>query len=1086
MRGQRAEDVIHAGRQRMLGSAEVALTFECGPDEHREWSELSVARRLYRSGESEYLVNRARQRLRDVQATLRSIDIDNPRFIVVNQGMADFLLAATPMERRALLEQAAGLSAYRQRRDEAAQRLSATEGNIATAEVVLAELEPRLRLLRRQARAVEERSELESRLRARSLHWYGRRWQEASRRHSELRDELERAARERAQASEETERLEALAEGVLARERSWQHRLEAAIAALHTAERERDDARHESERIGHRVQSLRDTLERLRSAATQMDRDIGDRQRQLDEANVLLESLSTETGRLREVRATLDCELRHAETLLLQSRETVSSLSAEARAAEQAEEMLHRAMHALRVDLEHGERRAVELSAWLDAATQEHDQLGRALEGARAHADDLEREETGLASRVAALQSSSQDISRRASRLRRVHGRVEERRGVLARALAETDRARARLQGEVGDTILNMLQVAAGWDAAVAAALGHWALAARDDLEFLSDDQLHAFHAWRDGVTRALPVDVVWMEAVVHSSARLPAILSAALIVEDDKAASETWQAIKDLPAHLIGSPPLQVVSKTGASHGAAGRHSEPSDDRAARFLLLSREAGSLARGVGVYAERERRVGSAHAVMRFAEERASATLEAARGELEQVQRARAGHLIDLHQLERQIEHLAAERASREREKDELLARVDAARSQLRAREEELGAARARKAEVERALAVHARAADEAHAKSEELGQKAQELDRSLHETSARLDARRQVVAMLRRDVERLSDERRGIGGAEGSAVTEIESLEARRSEACARLSDLEAICLENGARVDGVREEKPQEAEMREPLRVARARASSAVGRHERAQARSEELEHERMRLSEEVFRELGLQVGALPTTFEGDAPSEDEIRRLRSRVLQYYDLDEGVIGEYREIQERQEYLTTQLRDLVEAADGLRQIMTLADEEMRTRFRAALVAVTEELRHVFRTMLRGGEAELVQVDADGGIEVRATLPGKRTRSSAAFSGGERALVASSLLFAVLRTRPTPFCVLDEVDAALDETNVDRYLAALREISERTQVIVVTHNRATMAAANALYGLTMDGDGASGVLSVRLDAYEAAG
>jgi chromosome segregation protein len=299
------------------------------------------------------------------------------------------------------------------------------------------------------------------------------------------------------------------------------------------------------------------------------------------------------------------------------------------------------------------------------------------------------------------------------------------------------------------------------------------------------------------------------------------------------------------------------------------------------------------------------------------------------------------------------------------------------------------------------------------------------------------------------------------------------------------LSDLEAICRENAERVEWVRAEKPQESDMREPLRVARARSSAAVGRHERAQARVDELEHERMRLSEEIFRELELQVGGLPATFEGDVPTEDEIRRLRSRVLQYADLDESVVSEYREIQERQEYLTAQLRDLREAADGLRQIMELADEEMRTRFRAALGAVTDEFCHVFRTMLRGGEARLEQVDADGGIEVQATLPGKRARSSAAFSGGERALVASSLLFAVLRTRPTPFCVLDEVDAALDETNVDRYLSSLREISDRTQVIVVTHNRATMAAANALYGLTMDGDGASGVLSVRLDAYEAA-
>ncbi|HEX6508522.1 MAG TPA: chromosome segregation protein SMC, partial [Chloroflexota bacterium] len=150
---------------------------------------------------------------------------------------------------------------------------------------------------------------------------------------------------------------------------------------------------------------------------------------------------------------------------------------------------------------------------------------------------------------------------------------------------------------------------------------------------------------------------------------------------------------------------------------------------------------------------------------------------------------------------------------------------------------------------------------------------------------------------------------------------------------------------------------------------------------------------------------------------------------------------------------------------------------------MWSRFDTAFRAVSDEFSRVFEVMLRGGQARLEQFD-DGGIEVLVQLPGKRSRSSAAFSGGERALVASSLLFGVLRIRPTPFCVLDEVDAALDETNVDRYLAALRDIATKTQAIVVTHNRATMAEADVLYGLTMDAAGASNLLSLRLDSYAA--
>jgi chromosome segregation protein len=198
---------------------------------------------------------------------------------------------------------------------------------------------------------------------------------------------------------------------------------------------------------------------------------------------------------------------------------------------------------------------------------------------------------------------------------------------------------------------------------------------------------------------------------------------------------------------------------------------------------------------------------------------------------------------------------------------------------------------------------------------------------------------------------------------------------------------------------------------------------------------------------------------------------------------MQYADADPSVVDEARELAERHTYLLKHVEDLRSAAQTLRTMMEVADVEMRTQFDVAFAAVNEEFSRVFEVMLRGGRARLEQLEG-GGVEVIAQLPGKRSRSSAAFSGGERSLIASSLLFGVLKMRPAPFCVLDEVDAALDEGNVDRYLTALRDISQKTQAVVVTHNRATMAAADVLYGLTMDAEGASNVLSLRLESQVA--
>jgi chromosome segregation protein len=251
---------------------------------------------------------------------------------------------------------------------------------------------------------------------------------------------------------------------------------------------------------------------------------------------------------------------------------------------------------------------------------------------------------------------------------------------------------------------------------------------------------------------------------------------------------------------------------------------------------------------------------------------------------------------------------------------------------------------------------------------------------------------------------------------------------------------------------------------------------------HERAQAESKSAERRIEALQQEIADELRIPPTELRPS-EQEPPSETDIKRLRSRAMQYADADPSVVEEARELAERHSYLSKHVEDLRSAAETLRAMMEVADVEMRAQFEVAFDAVSEEFSRVFEVMLRGGHARLEQLDG-GGVEVIAQLPGKRSRSSAAFSGGERSLIASSLLFGVLKMRPAPFCVLDEVDAALDEGNVDRYLVALRDISQKTQAVVVTHNRATMAAADVLYGLTMDTEGASDVLSLRLDAQAA--
>jgi chromosome segregation protein len=353
-------------------------------------------------------------------------------------------------------------------------------------------------------------------------------------------------------------------------------------------------------------------------------------------------------------------------------------------------------------------------------------------------------------------------------------------------------------------------------------------------------------------------------------------------------------------------------------------------------------------------------------------------------------------------------------------------------------------------------------------------------------TAALVESREsQAYAGLLREVDRLRFEER-------HALEELRTLE---NEKCRLTEEIEGaretfarlteILGEQTERIGTIELERPEMRGRTSDLTDARRRLSATLAAHERAMVQLEQRTVERDRLADEIQRELNTAPSNLQES-DSDIPTDDEIRRLRSRANQFADADSSVVRELAEIEERYSHLSSHLEDLQAATVELQNIMAMADKEMTQRFSVAFDAVNEEFSRMFRVMLQGGDARLEQVDPEGGIGVRAQLPGKRAQASSAFSGGERALVASSLLFGVLNIRPTPFCVLDEVDAPLDESNVDRYLAALRDISTRTQVIVVTHNRATMAAADVLYGVTMDDEGVTSLLSLRLDSFEVAG
>lgn len=1084
LRGQRAEDVIYAAPRKVLGAAEVTMTFEPHHLDDARWNETAISRRLYRSGDSAYLLNGGRTRLRDVTAVLYDLGIDSGRHVIVSQGMADVLLSATPTERRALLEQAAGLSEYREHRDEARQKLEVISQNTETAEVVLCELEPRLRLLRRQVKAFQDRDEAVQRLESRLVAWYAAQWSQSRSALLDTRKEVEEKANSRKKNAQRVSALETRSRQAFNEEREWHRRLQEAVHEAHAAERERDAA------VSAHAQ-LQQSAEVLQAAHRE---DLGRRQSlslRLGESKNHLEILSRElheftSSRAREVtdRQAAEGEYRRLQTseaeadgAAREAREVLRKLDRESEGITQRIHESHRVAREYGEDAEAAER-------WLSRSASEIEDTRSRIESERRRLESLEEAEQQSAVDVREAERLFDGTRRTLARLERVSAKARAQSQVNDLALTIVCQELAKADQRMGKGILGGMTVMPGWERAVAAALEDWATAGSEGGPVLHQPQGQDFLAWRKQIDSLLHGIGTWADCIAHACDDQPILpLWGAILVDKDEDASALWDRIVRLPAHQIGSPPIQIVTRSGCSRSGNGVRMHSSTDPALHFLTSRRRQGELEARRRTLRHRLEAQENARISCSTETDLHGASLRSA-ADAHRSAAALSNDSRDiLTGLDRRLFALSAEREERTQSLNQVRAYLEITATESCNLEAELHRGQA-------ALAAQrdtVRIADaKVNAIKSELRTCAGRLSSCTHAievASARQDAHQQVIRNVEADTEHVLQDLKAIDERRGRRESDLNAVRAQIAEVESNTSELEHLLNERAKRVETARSNRPPEVVDDAELHDARARLSTTIAAHESGLVRLSHLQVEAERLRDEVVAELRQSPDDIPPP-NSDIPTLEELRRLRSRAMQFAGVDQSVLVECRDLEERREQLVVQIADLRAAAGDLRAIMETADREMRIRFHAAFEAVNAEFSRVFRIMLRGGHATLEQIDADGGIEVQAQLPGRRSRSSSAFSGGERALVASSLLFGVLRVRPTPFCILDEVDAALDETNVDRYLEVLRDISHKTQMIVVTHNRATMACADILYGLTMDSEGASSPLSLRLETYAA--
>lgn len=1088
LRTQKMEDVVFAGTatRPALNRAEVTLVFD---NESRtlpiDIDEVSLTRRLYRDGSSDYEMNGVPCRLLDIQELLSDSGVGRHQHVIVGQGQIETVLNSGPTDHRAVIEEAAGVLKHRGRKDRALRRLERTDADVLRLQDIAGEITRQMRPLKRQANAAEQAAELETRIQELRLYLGGQR--------------LRRLDERSAAISAEHDRLT-----------GWINDGEAEVgelaSALHILTAEAGHVGEALDRDTAAAARLETTLERIRRSssvaheryrAAQARREGADeRRRDLDEELTLLDRQVVEVG----------AEVAEAEAAAHRREQRFRSLEDEARSLfDQGNLSPEGALAVLR-----GEVRSIEGAEGRDS--RELEQIDRRMAVVEAQLRDDEEETGRVKDEIHRLDEQAtvgqaayeRALAERRSRQERweaMEDALGEARLASASSRARLDavsaagsvdpRARETLAATSGHrgTLTSLMDIPSRWVAAVDAALGPWAgSAVFDDHESLERavgllksggfGGLGAVTASGERATTArdaaaeLGVDaLVDLVGAAHDAELMESLIGDVLAVEG-------WSMALRIAArhpHLrVVTPEGDLVTVSGVRVGqpdgagptmvdAAGRALEEAETELARVTSLhtsarrdfehsrQRERGALEELEAVEA---RLSGASEALGRLTRGRANLEdelqrLAERRRSLREISDDRR---VTLHRLRARLTALEGEEAERQRAWDEMEERRAAleaeregareawqqATAELRAARERLQITERRRRDVATSLegdmaAPVSDAELERLALIEELGRRAGDV------LSRRLGELRDRQAEWRRRAAATGSQRDGVR-------TRHDASRARLEQARKRLGELEVEATEIRVRREGVAEALRRDADSDEHTALA-----------------------------------------APAPDVEDDDDLEAVLDDMTARFRRMGPVNPLAAHEYAELAERHTFLTDQLADLETSRQELRRVVSALDEEIQTRFLAAFEEVAAAYEQHFSVLFPGGAGRLRLSDPsdplETGVEIQAQPLGKKVSDLSLLSGGERSLAALAFLFAVFKARPSPFYLLDEVEAALDDANLRRFLRLMDAFRADAQLVIVTHQQQTMEAADVLYGVTMEPGGSSQVVRKEVVAVE---
>lgn len=1128
LRGSNMQDVIFAGTQKRnaVGFAEVSLTIDNSDGVLPcEYNEVTVTRRLYRSGESEYYINRSSVRLRDINEMFMDTGLGRDGYSIIGQGRIDEILSAKSGDRREIFEEASGISKFRHRKEESERKLASTEENLVRLRDILSEIEAQVGPLKTQAEKAKEYIKIFDELRGLEVTVWTENLARAKENAQKYINDYEvvcsqfnfsKAALDSLYAevealAEKMREKDVEAEAAREEERAAErgiNELQSEISALestsannlHNIERIRSEISDETNRaldiaaqikaradrvaeLETAARAIEESIEALREAAAAASGKSNDAEAQLDALRLRARICEDDMGRLKIAMSASEAEIAAFDT-----RKTDIEAELSTRESELSESK--KKFAAVREDLEEAQEKCASAENMLNGFEMKYKSRGERFERLHEQSSKLSLSRESMENKLRMLREMERDLQGYSYAVKNIMKAKESGAlggifGTVSQLIRVEEKYTVAIETILGGALQNVI---VGGERDSKEAIAYLKRTDGGRATFMPLNTVKGAELEKQGLS-SQPGFVGLASSLVDYDAKFAPAIRYLLgrIAVCDNINSASAVAKKYGYSFRIVTLDGQIINSGGTYTGGSVNKTSGILTRTNEIKKIEGELASLSEKIqktdAEKAEAEREYSALMyemEVCRNDKRNAEDILLKAETEIE--------HYKTLHRhLNELIDSLNDELTSLAAKKSQSVRVMETTRECIADKERELSALRT---EEETLISGN-----------DELAARKTELAEEMAQAQAALAANRAESAeavRAREEIEKLSEALAGDRATKEQTIRDIEkeneelarSIAAKKEEAERRrlgkkaveqkLSDIAAARLSLEA--ERSRKDKESKDKNNDILNLEKERS--------RLEMKKEAAAREEQQITEKLWDSYELTMGNAEkyiVEIESLTDATKRIGELKSAVRKLGDVNVNAIEEYEKVSERYEFMSKQCGDLEKAKVELEKMIAEITEEMQTIFAEQFKVINKNFGETFAEIFGGGMAELVLEDEGDilncGIEIRVQPPGKTLKTITLLSGGERALVAIALYFAIMKIRPTPFCVLDEIEAALDDVNVARYAEYLRRLARTTQFIVITHRRGTMEEADALYGVTMQEKGVSKMLAISISEVE---